>query len=132
MQQTDLMMLAHDKAAWNDCPKGHIHILLGDLNIKLASPSSQGDELIAKHMGNVMGLVDVSCQFKQHCQAQTQGRWTWWMRQGWKWVFSQCDCFLRREIDRRRFTTLGVDAQSPRLRSSCNRCKKSTPEMKRR
>ncbi len=33
---TNLMTLTHFEAAWNECPKGHTPILLGDLNIKLA------------------------------------------------------------------------------------------------
>ncbi len=63
---TNLTMLTHVEAAWNECPIGHIPILLGDLNIKLTSPWNKQDELIVKHMGNVMGLMDVSRQFKQH------------------------------------------------------------------
>jgi hypothetical protein len=38
---TNLTMLAHIKAAWNKCPKGHIPILLGDPNIKLTSPRNK-------------------------------------------------------------------------------------------
>ncbi len=61
----NLMTLTHVKAAWNECPKGHIPILLGDLNIKLASPRNERNELISEQVGEVMGLVDVSRQFKQ-------------------------------------------------------------------
>jgi hypothetical protein len=35
---TNLITFMHVKAAWNECPKGHIPILLGDLIIKLVSP----------------------------------------------------------------------------------------------
>ncbi len=62
---TNLTTLVHIKAAWNECPKGHIPLLLGDLNIKLTSPWNEQDELIAEHVGNAMGLVDVSRHFKQ-------------------------------------------------------------------
>ncbi len=61
---TNLTILTHVKAAWTECPKGYIPILLGDLNIKLASMWNEKDELIAKHVGDVIGLVDVSRQFK--------------------------------------------------------------------
>jgi hypothetical protein len=71
---TDLKLLTHVEAAWTECPKEHIPILLGDLNIKLGSPWNKQDELIAKHVGDIMGLVDVSCQFKQRPQARAQGR----------------------------------------------------------
>ncbi len=91
---TNLTRLTHVKAAWNKCPKGHIPILLGDLNIKLASPRNKQDELIAEHVGDVMGLVDVFHQFKQCHQAQAWGRWTWQMRWGGRWVSSQCVCVL--------------------------------------
>jgi hypothetical protein len=40
---TDLTMLTHVKAACTECPKGHIPILLGDLNIKLMSPQNEQD-----------------------------------------------------------------------------------------
>jgi hypothetical protein len=61
---TNLTTLTHIEAAWNKCPKGHIPILLGDLKIKLASPSNECNELIAKHVGDVTGLVNMSHQFK--------------------------------------------------------------------
>jgi hypothetical protein len=73
---TNLTMLEHVEAAWIECPKGHIPILLGDLNIKLASPRNEHNELIAKHVGNVMGLVDVSHHFRQRRWTRAQGRWT--------------------------------------------------------
>ena len=104
----DLTTLTHVEAAWNECPKGHIPILLGDLNIKLASPRNERDELIAEQVGDVMGLVNVSRQFKQRRRARAQGRWTWRMRRGGRWVSSQCDYFLGREIDRRRFCSIGL------------------------
>jgi hypothetical protein len=108
----NLMILTHVKAAWNECRKGHIPILLGDLNIKLASPRNKRDELIAEHVGNIMGLVDVPHQFKQHCQAQAQGQWTWQMRRGGRLVSSQCDYFLGGEINRRRFCTISLQMPS--------------------
>jgi hypothetical protein len=39
---------------------------------------------------------------------RAQGRWTWQMRQGGRWVSFQCDYFLGREIDRRRFCSIGL------------------------
>jgi hypothetical protein len=104
----NLKTLTHIKAAWNKCPKGQIPVLLGDLNIKLASPRNEHDELIAEQVGDVMGLVDVSCQFKQCRQVRAQGRWTWRMRQGGRWVSSQCDYFLGRETDHRRIRSIGL------------------------
>jgi hypothetical protein len=61
---------------------GHIPILLGDLNINLVSPRNKQDEMIAEQVQDVMGLIDVSCQFKQHCQAKARSQWTWRMRRG--------------------------------------------------
>ncbi len=104
----DLMTLTHIEGAWKDCPKGHIPILLGDLNINLVSPRNERDEMIVEQVQDVMGLIDVSCQLKQHCRAKAWGRWTWRMRQGGRWVSSQCDYFLRREIDRRRFCSVAL------------------------
>ncbi len=109
---TNLTALTHVKAEWTECPKGHIPILLGDLNIKLVSPRNKQDELITKHVTNIMGLVDVSCQFKQHCRARAWGHWAWRMRQGGRSVSSQRDYFLRREIDRRRFCNISLQMPS--------------------
>jgi hypothetical protein len=85
---TNLMTLTHAEAALTECPKWHIPILLGDLNIKLASLRNEQDELIAEQVDNVMGLADVSRQFKQRRQARAPGRWTWRMRRGERWVSS--------------------------------------------
>jgi hypothetical protein len=104
----NLTTLTHIEAAWNECPKGHIPIMLGNLNIKLASPRNERDELIAEQVGDVMGLVDVSRQFKQHRQVRARDRWTWRMRRGGRWVSSQCDYFLGREIERGRFCSIGL------------------------
>jgi hypothetical protein len=65
IQPNNLMTLTHVEAAWNKCPKGHIPILLANLNIKLASPRNKHNELIAEQEDDVMGLVNMSCQFKQ-------------------------------------------------------------------
>jgi hypothetical protein len=79
---TNLTMLNHVETAWIKCPKGHIPVLLGDLNIKLTSPTNKRNELIAEHVGNVMGLVDVSRHFRKRRQARARGRWMWRMRRG--------------------------------------------------
>jgi hypothetical protein len=105
---TDLTTLEHIEAAWIKCPKGHIPILLRDLSIKFTSPRNERDELIAKHVGNIMGLVDLSRHFRQRRQARARGRWTWQMRWGGRWVSSQCDYFLGREINRRRFCNISL------------------------
>jgi hypothetical protein len=105
---TDLTTLTHVEGAWNKCPKGHIPILLGDLNINLASPRNERDEMIAEQVQDVMGLIDMSCQFKQCRRARARGRWTWRMRRGGRWVSSQCDYFLGREIGRRRFRSVAL------------------------
>jgi hypothetical protein len=105
---TNLTTLEHVEAAWIECPKGRIPILLGDLNIKLASPRNERDELIAEHVGDNMGLVNMSCHFRQCRWTRAQGRWTWRMRRGGRWVSFQCDYFLGREIDHRRFHNISL------------------------
>jgi hypothetical protein len=55
----NLTTLTHVEGAWNNCPKGHIPILLGDLNINLVSPRNEQDEMIAEQVQDVMGLIDV-------------------------------------------------------------------------
>jgi hypothetical protein len=105
---TNLTTLEHIEAAWIKCPKGHIPILLGVLNIKLASPRNERDELIAEHVGDVMGLVNMYCHFRQRRQTRARGCWTWRMRRGGRWVSSQCDYFLGREINHRRFRNISL------------------------
>jgi hypothetical protein len=105
---TNLTTLEHVEAAWIECPKRHIPILLGNLNIKLASPRNERDELIAKHVGDVMGLLDVYRHFRQRHRIRARGHWTWRMRRGGRCVSSQCDYFLRREINRRRFCNISL------------------------
>ncbi len=104
----NLTTLTHIEGAWNDCPKGHILILLGDLNINLVSPWNEQDEMIAEQVQDIMGLIDVSHQFKQRRRAKAWGQWTWRMRRGGKWCSSQCDYFLGREIVRRRFRSVAL------------------------
>ncbi len=104
----NLTTLTHVEGAWNICPKGHVPILLGDLNINLVSPRNKQDEMIAEQVQDSMGLVDVSCQFKQRRRSKARGRWTWQMRWGGRWVSSQRDYFLGREINRRRFCSVAL------------------------
>jgi hypothetical protein len=68
--------------AWNECPRGHIPLLLGDLNIKLRSPRDERDEQIAKVVEDVMGLTGLSQHFHQRSRDSVWGRWTWQMRRG--------------------------------------------------
>jgi hypothetical protein len=80
--------------AWNECPRGHIPLLLGNLNVNLHSPRDERDEQIAEVVEDVMGLTDLSCHFLQRSHGSVQGRWTWRMRRGRRWVTSQCDYVL--------------------------------------
>ena len=41
-----------------------------------------------------MGLTDLSQHFCQRSRGSARGRWTWRMRQGRRWISSQCDYFL--------------------------------------
>jgi hypothetical protein len=56
-------------------PEGAYPHMLGDLNIKLASPRNERNELIAEHVGNVMDLVNVSRHFRQRRWTRARGRW---------------------------------------------------------
>ncbi len=105
---TDLTMLEHVEASWIECPKGHIPILLGDLNIKLASPRNECNELITELVGNIMGLVDMSHHFRQCRRTWAWGCLMWRMRREGRWVSSQCDYILGREINHRRFHNISL------------------------
>ncbi len=61
---TDLMTLKlkHVKQAWLACPKGCLPILLGDLNVNLATPCNKHDDMIAKQV-DAMALIEMSNHF---------------------------------------------------------------------
>ncbi len=127
----NLTTLTHVEGAWNDCPKGHIPILLGDLNINLVSPRNKRDEMIAEQVQDGMGLVDVSRQFKQRRRAKARGQWTWRMRRGGRWVSSQCDYFPGREIDCKDFAVWHCGCLVTTTQIIVQLLPKSTLELKR-
>ena len=55
-----------------------------------------------------MDLVDMYRHFCQCLGSRLWGRWTWQMRREGRWISSQCDYFLGRETDRRRFQCISV------------------------
>jgi hypothetical protein len=61
----NLSTLTTIKQAWNECPRGHIPLLLGNLNVNLCSPRDERDEQIAKVVEDMMGLTDLSPHFRQ-------------------------------------------------------------------
>jgi hypothetical protein len=99
---SDLETLACIDKAWRECPKGAHPILVGDLNLNLRAPRSKREETIAKQV-DAMDLVDMSRHFCQCSGTRLRGRWTWRMRREGRWISSQCDYFLGRETNRRRF-----------------------------
>ena len=89
-------------------------ILVGDLNVNLRAPRTEREEMIAEQV-DAMDLVDMSRYFRQRSGKRLRGRWTWQMRREGRWISSQCDYFLGRETDRRRFRRVSV--QMPRYHS---------------
>ncbi len=94
----DLTTLTHVIQVWQDCPKGSLPIILGDLNINLAAPRDKRDETIAE-LVDTMVLVDMSSHFCQRHGKLSQGRRTWRMRRVRCWISSQCDYILGRATD---------------------------------
>jgi hypothetical protein len=103
----DLTTLMHVEQGWMACPKGCLPIMLGDLNVNLAAPCNEQDEMIAKQV-DTMNLVDMSSRFRQRRGRNSNGRWAWWMRRGRRWVSSQCDYILGRASDLGRFRRVSV------------------------
>jgi hypothetical protein len=99
---TDLTTLTHVEQVWLACPKGCLPILLDDLNVNLTAPGNKQDETIAKQV-DVMILVDMSSCFCQRHGINSQGRWTWQMRRGRRWVSLQRDYILGWAINLGRF-----------------------------
>jgi hypothetical protein len=111
---SNLETLAYIDKAWRKCPKGAHPILVGDLNLNLQAPRTEREETIAEQV-DAMNLVDMSRHFCQRLGNRLRGRWTWQMRRKGRWISSQCDYFLGRETDRRRFWRVSV--RMPRYHS---------------
>jgi hypothetical protein len=103
---TNLNTLPQVKQALNECPKGHTPLLIGDLNIKFRTPRDERDERITEVAEDVCGLTNLFKHFRQQSRGHTQGRWTWRMRRGRRWVTSQCDYFLGRATNSRKFCSV--------------------------
>ena len=99
---SDLDALAYIDQAWHKCPKGAHPILVSDLNLNLRAPRTEQEETIAEQV-DAMDLVDMSRHYRQRLRKWLRGRWTWRMRREGRWISSQCNYFLGRETDRRRF-----------------------------
>jgi hypothetical protein len=106
MPPNDLRTLPQVEQALNECPKGHAPLLIGDLNVNLCAPRDERDERIDEVVEDVCGLTDLSKHFRQRFRGHTRGRWTWRMRRGSRWVTSQCDYFLDRATDHRKFCSV--------------------------
>ncbi len=99
----DLSTLQHIVQAWNKCPRGHIPILLGNLNVNLHASRDNRDKQIGKAFEDVIGLTNLSKHFCQRSCGLMQGRWTWRMRRGRRWISSQCDYLLGCRVGCRKF-----------------------------
>jgi hypothetical protein len=104
---SDLATLTCVDKAWSECPHGAHPILVGNLNINLCAPRTERKETIVKQV-EAMGLVDMSRHFCQCSGKRLQGRWTWRMRRGGRWISSQCNYFLGRETNCRRFQCVSI------------------------
>jgi hypothetical protein len=104
---SDLTTLACVETAWRKCPAGAHPILVGNLNLTLCAPRKEREETIAEQV-NAMDLVDMSRHFYQRSEKRLWGQWTWRMRRRGRWISSQCDYFLGRKTDCRRFRRVSV------------------------
>ncbi len=104
---SDLETLACIEKAWPECPKGAHPILVGGLSLNLRAPCTEREETIAEQV-DAMDLVDMSRHFCQRSGTRLRGRWTWRMRREGIWISSQCNYFLGRETDRRRFRRISI------------------------
>jgi hypothetical protein len=102
----NLSTLRTVKQAWIKCPQKHTPILLGNLNINPRAPKDKRDERISKVVKDITGLVDKSKHFRQRSRKTTWGRWMWRIRRGKRWMISQCDYFLGRATNRRKFCSV--------------------------
>jgi hypothetical protein len=70
------------------------------------SPWDERDEKIAKVVEDVMGLTNLSQHFHQRSHDSVRGRWMWRMRRGRRWISSQCDYFLGRATNCRKYYSI--------------------------
>ena len=68
----DLTTLTHIKHVWQACPKGCLPIMLGDLNVNLATLHEERDKMVAKQV-DTMALVDTPSHFCQWPGKISQG-----------------------------------------------------------
>ncbi len=115
----NLSTLTTIEQAWNKCPRGHVPLLLGNLNVNLRSPRDERDEQIAEVVEDIMGFTDLSHHFLQQSCGTVRGRWTWRMRRGRRWVTSQCDHVLGRATNRGKYCS--VRLRTPRHHNSDHR-----------
>ena len=104
------------EAAWQQCPKDCIPVLVGDLNTDLESPSDDERGMAIAEQVDAMDLRCMTRQFGQRQQRRVQGRWTWRQRRLGRWVSSQPDYFLCRMNSRGRFRN--VSLRQPRHSNS--------------
>jgi hypothetical protein len=104
---SNLATLMNIDKAWHVFSTGAHPIVVSNLNINLCAQCAEREETIAKQV-NTKDLVNFSRHFYQHLGTRLWGRWTWRMRREGRWVSSQCDYFLGREIDCRRFQCISV------------------------
>jgi hypothetical protein len=104
---SNLETLACINKAWHECSEGAHPILVGDLNFNLCVLCTEREETIAEQV-DAMDLVDMSRHFCQCLGNRLRRRWTWRMRREGRWIPSQCNYFLGREVDRRRFQCVSV------------------------
>ena len=99
---SDLTSLEHVMNAWDQCPKGCLYMLVGDLDINLDAPRDERDETIVEQADH-MDLVCMTRQFKQRQKHRIQGRWTLQLRRRGRFVSSKPNYFLARESYQRKF-----------------------------
>ncbi len=68
----DLTTLTYVEQAWMACSKGCLPIVLGDLNVNLATPQDEQNKMIAKQV-DTMNLVDMSSHFRQRRGRNSHG-----------------------------------------------------------
>ena len=89
------------------CPRTCTPLLLGDLNINFEHPRDPRDEKVAEIL-DAYDFLDTTRCFRQHCQYNAKGRWTWRQRWEGRWISSQPDYLMGRRKIRRRLRKVGL------------------------
>ncbi len=105
------------QVAWEACPTDCTPLVVGDLNVWFEDPANDRADAIINLLDEI-NITNLSRKFlPQRCSQQwRRARWTFRMRRGREWCYSQPDYFLGNKCITKRLRRVAF--QSPRFHDS--------------